>query len=71
VNVNYALFSVCVTGYIVFLLSLANVPGLLIAQRRAVCTALGGSIALAVRLVIIYRRKKEREKSGAALPQNI
>jgi len=70
VNVNYALFSVCVTGYIVFLLSLANVPGLLIAQRRAVCTALGGSIALAVRLVIIYRRKKEREKSGAALPQN-
>jgi hypothetical protein len=70
VNVNYALFSVCITGYIVFLLSINNVPGPLIAQRRAVCTALGGFIALAVRLVVIYRRKKQREKSSAAFPQN-
>lgn len=70
-NVNYALFSVCITGYIVFLLSLANVPGPLIAQRRALCTAIGGSIALAVRLVVIYRRKKQRGKSGAVLAQDI
>jgi hypothetical protein len=70
-NINYGLFSICITGYIVFLLSIANVPGPLIAQRRAICTALGGSIALAVRLIVIYRRKKEREKSGAVLPQNI
>jgi Fusaric acid resistance protein-like len=70
-NINYALFSVCITGYIVFLLSINHVPGPTIAQRRAICTALGGSIALAVRLIVIYRRKKEREKSGAALTQNI
>jgi Fusaric acid resistance protein-like len=70
-NINYALFSVCITGYIVFLLSINHVPGPTIAQRRAICTALGGSIALAVRLIVIYRRKKEREKSGAVLPQNI
>jgi len=70
-NINYALFSVCITGYIVFLLSLANVPGPLIAQRRAVCTAIGGSIALAVRLVVIFRRKRLHEKSAGALPQNI
>jgi uncharacterized membrane protein YccC len=55
-NVNYALFSAFVTGYIVFLLSLADVPGPVIAQRRALCTALGGSIALIVRLVVISRR---------------
>ena len=70
-NINYALFSLCITGYIVFLLSINNVPGPLVAQRRAICTALGGSIALAVRLIVIYRRKKQREKSGAPLPQNI
>ena len=35
-----------ITGYIVFLLSLASAPGPVIAQRRALCTALGGSIAL-------------------------
>jgi hypothetical protein len=70
-NINYGLFSVCITGYIVFLLSLNNVPGPLIAQRRAVCTAIGGLIALAVRLVVIFRRKRLREQSGSALPQNI
>ena len=65
-NINYALFSICITGYIVFLLSLNNVPGPLIAQRRAVCTALGGSIALGVRLIVIYRRKKQRTASAQA-----
>jgi hypothetical protein len=70
-NINYALFSICITGYIIFLLSLNNVPGPLIAQRRAVCTAVGGLIALVVRLVVIYRRKKQREKSGVELPQGI
>ena len=60
-NVNYALFSVSVTGYIVFLLALANVPGPLIAERRAVCTAIGGLIALGVRLVVISRLKKRWE----------
>jgi hypothetical protein len=55
-NVNYALFSAFITGYIVFLLSLADVPGHVIAQRRALCTALGGSIALIVILVVISRR---------------
>ncbi|HEX3437756.1 MAG TPA: FUSC family protein [Pseudacidobacterium sp.] len=70
VNVNYALFSVCVTGYIVFLLSLANVPGPLIAQRRAVCTAIGGLIALGVRLVVISRRKKWWKNAAMTSPQN-
>lgn len=56
-NVNYATFSVCITGYIVFLLSLAQIPSAEIAQRRALCTAVGGAIALTVRLVVIRWRK--------------
>jgi uncharacterized membrane protein YccC len=56
-NVNYALFAVFLTGYIVFLLSLARIPGAEIALRRAICTAIGGAIALAVRLVVLQRRK--------------
>lgn len=62
-NVNYALFSIFITGYIVFLLSLARIPGTEIAHRRALCTALGGAIALTVRLAVIHRRKKARLQS--------
>ncbi len=66
-NVNYALFAVCATGYIVFLLALDQLPEIEIAHRRAVCTVIGGGLALAVRLVVIYRwRKRLTESSGAA-----
>ena len=64
VNINYALFTLCITGYIVFLLSLANVPGPVIAHRRAVCTLIGGSIALVVRLVVIFHRREVLKRSG-------
>jgi hypothetical protein len=67
VNVNYALFSVCLTSYIVMLLSLNNVPGSEIARRRAICTVLGGGLALAVRLVVIRHRQAEARKSSPAL----
>jgi Fusaric acid resistance protein-like len=57
-NVNYALFTMAVTSYIVFLLSLNEMPGPLLAERRTVCTAIGAATALAVRLVVIsYRRR--------------
>ena len=54
-NVNYALFSTCITGYIVFLLSLNEMPGPEIAQRRAFCTLMGAAISLTVRLALISR----------------
>src|SRR6266567_8576658 len=44
--VNYGVFTAALTGYIVFLLSLNEIPGLVIAHRRMGCTALGGLIAL-------------------------
>ncbi len=55
VNVNYALFSAAVTGYIVFLLGLIQIPGPLVAERRTVATLIGAVIALTVRLIVISR----------------
>lgn len=57
-NVNYALFAVCITGYIIFLLSFTEIPAEVIAERRAICTALGGVLALSVRLVVIRTRRR-------------
>jgi uncharacterized membrane protein YccC len=70
-NVNYALFSVSITGYIVFLLSLADVPGPVIAHRRALCTAVGGSIALIVRLIVISRRLSLWKRAAASVHQRV
>ena len=70
-NVNYALYSSFITGYIVFLLSLASAPGPVIAQRRALCTVLGGSIALGVRLVVISLRKDVWKRAAAAARQSV
>jgi hypothetical protein len=70
-NVNYALYSSFITGYIVFLLSLASAPGPVIAQRRALCTALGGSIALGVRLIVISLRKDIWKRAAAAARQSV
>jgi hypothetical protein len=70
-NVNYALYSSFITGYIVFLLSLASAPGPVIAQRRALCTAIGGSIALGVRLIVISLRKDIWRRAAAAARQSV
>lgn len=70
-NVNYALFSTCITGYIVFLLSLNQMPGPEIAQRRAFCTLMGAAIALAVRVVVISRNRGRWRKAVATHPELI
>ena len=54
-SVNYGLFAACLTGYIVFLLALNQIPGPVIAHRRAWCTALGGVIALLIHLDSLLR----------------
>jgi hypothetical protein len=56
-SVNYGLFSVCITAYIVFLLSLNQIPGPVIAHRRAWCTILGGLIALVIHLDALRRHR--------------
>lgn len=45
-NVNYSLYTVCLTAYIVFLLSLSGLPPATVVHRRAAYTLLGGAIAL-------------------------
>jgi uncharacterized membrane protein YccC len=66
-NVNYALFSVAITGYIVFLLALDKVPGQEIAVHRTICTALGGGLALVMRLIVISRRRRHWVRALAVM----
>ena len=47
-SVNYGLFTTALTGYIVFLLSLNEIPGMVIAHRRGWCTAIGAGIAVLI-----------------------
>jgi len=55
--VNYAVFTAFLTSYIVFLLSLNQIPGPVIAHRRAWCTILGGLIALVIHLDALRRHR--------------
>jgi Fusaric acid resistance protein-like len=57
-NVNYGLFTLCLTAYIVSLLALASLPGNVVAYHRAISTVIGGALALTVRLFVIRYRKQ-------------
>jgi hypothetical protein len=65
-SVNYGLFAVFLTSYIVFLLSLNALPGREIAYRRAYATVIGGVIALVIHLDALRRRRK---MMGALVPE--
>jgi Fusaric acid resistance protein-like len=56
-NVNYGLFTLCLTAYIVSLLALGSLPGNVVAYHRAISTMIGGALALSVRLIVIRYRK--------------
>jgi uncharacterized membrane protein YccC len=66
-NVNYALFTTAVTGYIVFLLALNQVPGPEIAVHRTFCTAVGGAIALSVEAVVISYKRRHWRRAAAVV----
>jgi len=55
--VNYGLYAVCLTAYIVFLLSLDTLPSQIIAERRSLCTIAGGLFALVIHVTELYRHK--------------
>ncbi|HKR26420.1 MAG TPA: FUSC family protein [Acidobacteriaceae bacterium] len=72
-QVNYALFTMCLTAYIVFLLSLSGLPPATVVHRRAAYTLLGGALALLAYLDIFARtgrhlrqEKQRTEMSKAA-----
>ena len=54
---NYGLFAMGLTSYIVFLLSLNAVPGPAIAHRRLWCTAAGAAIALVIHVDALRRHR--------------
>jgi Fusaric acid resistance protein-like len=66
--VNYALFTAALTGYIVFLLSLNEIPGMVIAHRRGWCTAIGAGIAVLIHVDALLRLRlfliPPRERAG-------
>jgi uncharacterized membrane protein YccC len=51
VRVNYGLFSVCVTAYVVFLLAFAQAPVVATAGDRLISTLIGGGLAIGIYLV--------------------
>jgi uncharacterized membrane protein YccC len=64
-TVNYGLYTLFLTSYIVFLLSLNRLPGPVIAHRRALCTIAGGLIALVIHIDAI-RRLRNRQRTASS-----
>jgi hypothetical protein len=62
--VNYALFTLVLTAYIVSLLALNALPGNVVAYHRAISTMIGGGLALTVRLLVIRYRKRHSAPAG-------
>ncbi len=65
VNVNYGLFAVFLTGYIVFLLDFGGLSTRVVVAHRTLNTALGGGLALLSYVTILLRR---RPPADAHLP---
>lgn len=57
-NVNYALFTLNLTAYVVFLLALAGLPAETVVERRAVYTLVGGALALAAYLDVFVKTRR-------------
>jgi uncharacterized membrane protein YccC len=64
-NVNYGLFTLCLTAYLVSLLALAALPGSEVAYHRAISTTIGGALALTVRLFVIRYRNRQSLRQAA------
>ncbi|MGA7521151.1 MAG: FUSC family protein [Acidobacteriaceae bacterium] len=67
-NVNYSLFTLNLTAYVVFLLALSGLPPAEVVHRRAAYTALGGVLAL-LAYVDVFRKtriwiRSHREQGG-------
>jgi hypothetical protein len=65
-SVNYGVFSLFLTGYIVFLLSLNAMPSPEIAHRRALCTVAGAIIALIIHIDALRRHRAATEPQSGA-----
>jgi len=67
-RINYAIFTVCLTGYIVFVLMLSGVAEMTAATTRALYTVEGGLLALCVYAIWpTWAGRTARESLGAML----
>jgi hypothetical protein len=67
IYVNYALFAVCITAYVVFLLAVGGLPEKTVIAKRALNTVIGGSLALLVHVPFaFFASKRERERPSHA-----
>jgi uncharacterized membrane protein YccC len=57
-NVNYALFTLNMTAYIVFLLAMAGQPAAEVVRHRALYTLLGGTLALVAYVDVFWRTRR-------------
>ncbi len=57
INVNYGLFAIFLTGYIVFLLDFGGLSTQVVVAHRTLNTALGGGLALLSYVTILLRRR--------------
>ena len=64
VNVNYAVYAVFLTAYIVFLLDFGGLTPVAVVMHRAVNTALGGGLALLSYVTVLIGRRKEEGRTG-------
>ncbi len=69
-RVNYALLTVCVTGYVALLFAYAGLPEPVVALHRLAATALGGALALVIHSVALWlwRRCFGPDQNGDAGP---
>ncbi len=56
-NVNYALYAVCLTSYIVFLLDFGGLSPANVVHNRALNTTLGGALAMLSYVTVLIRRR--------------
>ncbi len=63
-GINYGLYTLCLTSYIVFLLSLNQIPGPEVAHRRAWCTIAGALIAFLIHLDALRRHRQGTESAA-------
>ncbi len=57
-DVNYALYTLNLTAYIVFLIALSGLPAVEIVHRRTLFTALGGLLAILAHLDVLVERRE-------------
>lgn len=69
-TVNYGLYTLFLTSYIVFLLSLNFLPGPVIAHRRAFATIAGGLIALVIHIDAIRRLRNRQRAVSSETPSH-